>query len=147
MAKVLVILVVALVLEAMGVVFLSKGLRQIPGVERISVAEIVRVAKEGLSNGYFLLGVLFEAVFFAALLYLISKSDVSFVWPLTSLGFVLTTLAARFILHEHVSAMRWLGVFLIMVGAAVVSWTEHQKTVARPGSQPRDSATAVERSD
>lgn len=142
MAKLLVILLVALVLEATGVVLLSKGLHQIGNVERVSGAEIVRVARQGLTNGNFLLGVFFEALFFAGLLYLMSRSDVSFIWPLTSLGFVLTTLAARFILHEQVSAMRWCGVLLIVLGAAVVSWTEHQKSALPPSAPSSESTPA-----
>lgn len=140
MVKVLAILFVALVLEAMGVVFLSKGLRQISSVEQLSAAEILRVAKQGVTNQNMLLGVLLESVFFGALLYLISRSDVSFIWPLTSLGFVLTTLAAQFVLHERVSATRWFGVILIMLGAAVVSWTEHQKRTTEPCAPNAESS-------
>jgi len=142
MAKLLVILLVALVLEATGVVLLSKGLHQIGNVERVSSAEIMRIARQGLTNSNFLLGVFFEALFFAGLLYLMSRSDVSFIWPLTSLGFVLTTLAARFILHEQVSAMRWCGVLLIVFGAAVVSWTEHQKSALPPSAPSSESTPA-----
>jgi drug/metabolite transporter (DMT)-like permease len=50
------------------------------------------------------------------------------VWPLTSLGFVLTTLAAKYIRHEDVNAMRWAGVFLIMAGAVLVGYSEKLKS-------------------
>ncbi len=56
-----------------------------------------------------------------------SMGDVSFVWPLTSLGFVLTTLAARFILKEEVPPSRWCGVLLIMLGACLIIWSEKVK--------------------
>jgi len=46
------------------------------------------------------------------------------IWPLTSLGFVLTALSAKFILREHVAGTRWIGVALIVAGAALVSWSE-----------------------
>ena len=70
----------------------------------------------------------------AGILILMSKGDVSFIWPLTSLGFVLTTLAARFILGETVSPVRWLGVFLIMLGACLIIWSE--KSRENPGLAP-----------
>jgi drug/metabolite transporter (DMT)-like permease len=124
MTKILCVLLIGLVFEATGVVFLSKGLKEVPGIERMSVAAVLRLVKAGATNGSLLLGVFCEAVFFGTLLWLMSKSDVSFVWPLTSLGFVLTTIAARFILHEQVSALRWAGVLLIVVGAGIISWTE-----------------------
>jgi uncharacterized membrane protein len=48
---------------------------------------------------------------------LMSKTDISFLWPLTGLSFVFATFAAIWFLGEHVSSMRWIGVALIMVGA------------------------------
>jgi drug/metabolite transporter (DMT)-like permease len=132
MAKLVTILLIGLLCEAVGVVFLNKGLRQLGEVRQVSAAEITRVVKAGATNKHILLGVFFEALFFACLLVLMSKADVSFVWPLTALGFVLTTLAAKLFLHEQVSALRWTGVALIMVGAALVTWTEQSKGKAPP---------------
>jgi uncharacterized membrane protein len=74
-----------------------------------------------------LLGVFFEALFFACLLVLMSKADISFLWPLTGLSFVFATFAAIWFLHEHVSATRWIGVALIMIGAGFISYSEHAK--------------------
>jgi drug/metabolite transporter (DMT)-like permease len=37
---------------------------------------------------------------------------------------VITTLAARFYLHETVSGARWAGVVLIVMGAGLVSWSQ-----------------------
>src|ERR1041385_7860852 len=115
MPKLVAILVIGLIMEAVGVVFLSKGLKQIGEVSHINVSEVSRLIVRGVKNGNILLGVAFEAAFFGTLLYLMSRGDVSFVWPLTSLGFVLTTLAAKFIQHEHVSALRLGAVFLIFL--------------------------------
>ncbi len=56
-----------------------------------------------------------------------AKSDVSFLWPLTALSFVFATLAAIMFLHERVSSLRWAGVILIMLGAALISYSEHSK--------------------
>src|ERR1051325_10200795 len=139
MAKLVIILIIGLVLEAIGVVFLNKGLKQIGEVSQISVSEISRLVGRGATNHNILLGVAFEAAFFGTLLYLMSRGDVSFVWPLTSLGFVLTTLAAKFILHEHVSALRWGGVLLIVAGAALITYSEKL--------QPQKSAPAPVQSD
>jgi uncharacterized membrane protein len=55
---------------------------------------------------------------------------VSFVWPLTSISFVMTTLAAQFILKEKVDCLRWGGVALIMLGAALISVGEYNREKA-----------------
>lgn len=142
MVKLLVILFVGLVFEAVGVVFLSKGLKEVGEVQQVSVAEIARVVKAGLTNPRLLLGVFFEALFFGCLLVLMARSDVSFIWPLTSLGFVLTTLAARFVLHEQVVTVRWIGVCCIVLGAGLITWTEQRKPETAPQAAASESPSA-----
>jgi drug/metabolite transporter (DMT)-like permease len=108
-------------------VFLSKGLKQIGEVQSVSAREVGRIIAKGATNGSILLGVALEAAFFGALLYLLSQRDVSLIWPLTALGFVITAFAAKFILKEEVSALRWAGVVLIVFGATLVSYSEKAK--------------------
>lgn len=148
MLKLLVILLVALVFEAVGVVLLNRGLKEVGTVAQVSPAGIARVIRRGATNGNILLGVFFEALFFAGLLILMSKSDVSFLWPLTSLGFVLTTLAARFYLKEDVTLARWAGVCLIVIGAGIITWTEQTKhgPQTEPGPPPARPAVTPARS-
>jgi len=120
----MVILLVALVIEAIGVVYLSRGLKEIGEVREVSLGEIMGVVRRGAVNPNVLTGIAFEAIFFVALLYLLAQRDLSLIWPLTSLGFVITALAARWILREEVSWLRWSGVMLIVVGACLVSYSE-----------------------
>ncbi len=127
MGKFLVILIVALMFEAVGVVFLSGGLKQIGEPQKMNVPEVAALIKRGATNRNILAGVFFEAVFFGGLLYLLSQRDVSLIWPLTSLGFVLTAIAARLFLGEQVSALRWAGVCLIMLGAGLITYSEKRK--------------------
>ena len=127
MTKFIAILLIGLVFEAVGVVLLSQGLHEIGEVKKISASEIGRIIVRGATNKNVLLGVLFEACFFGVLLYLLSQKDVSLIWPLTSLGFVITALAARWVRHEEVSALRWTGVAIIVIGAALVAWSEQIK--------------------
>lgn len=131
MWKLILILVVALHFEAIGVILLSKGLKQIGEVQEYNVSEVLGLVKRGLTNHNILLGIFFEAIFFVGLLMLMSRGDVSFVWPLTSLGFVITTVAAWLFLHEDVSVLRWVGVMFIMLGAGVITYSEKLKDAKR----------------
>ncbi len=130
MAKLLLILLVGLVFESTGVVLLKKGMTEIGDVKVISAGEVLRVVKAGATNTQILLGVFFEALFFVCLLILMSKSDITFLWPLTALSFVFATFAAILFLHEQVSTVRWAGVVFIMIGAALISYSEHSKKPA-----------------
>jgi drug/metabolite transporter (DMT)-like permease len=132
MSKLFLILLIGLVFESTGIVFLKKGMTQIGDIKVINAGEVARIIKTGVTNSYILLGVFFQALFFACLLILMSKNDISFLWPLTSLTFVFATVAAIVFLHEHVTPVRWLGVVFIMIGAGCISYSEHAKPKAAP---------------
>jgi drug/metabolite transporter (DMT)-like permease len=136
MTKLIAVLLTGLVLEAVGVVFLSQGLHEIGEVKKISAGEIGRIIARGAGNRNMLLGILFEACFFGVLLYLLSQKDVSLIWPLTSLGFVITALAARLVRHEEISALRWAGVIVIVIGAALVAWSDQTKNKSAAPTVP-----------
>lgn len=55
---------------------------------------------------------------------LLSWADLSYVMPVTAIGYVVTAFASRFILGETVSLMRWTGIVLITAGVTLVGRTE-----------------------
>lgn len=132
MLKLLLILMVGLVFESTGIILLKKGMNAIGEMHDYTIVEALRVAKAGVTNPQILLGVFFEALFFGCLLMLMSRSDISFLWPLTALSFVFATFAAMIFLGETVSGTRWIGVILIMIGAAFISYSEHAKAKPAP---------------
>ena len=127
MVRLLCVLLFGLLMEAVGVVLLSKGLKEIGELASVSIPEILRLVGRGITNRNLLAGVALEAGFFGCLLFLLSRGDVSYVWPLTSLSFVFSTLAAILFLGERVSGLRWAGIVFILVGAAIITYTEKQK--------------------
>jgi len=132
MVKLLSILLFGLACESAGVILLKKGMTHIGEINGYNLAEMLRVFKAGVTSPQMLLGVFFEAVFFGCLVLLMSKSDISFLWPLTALSFVFATFAAIIFLGETVSLTRWIGVALIMLGAAFISYSEHAKPKSAP---------------
>ena len=140
MVKLLLILLVGLVFESTGIVLLKKGMNTIGDMKANSVSESLRVLKAGVTNPQILLGVFFEALFFACLLTLMSRSNISFLWPLTGLSFVFATFAAILFLQERVSPIRWAGVCLIVAGAGLISYSEHRPPAAKPVSAPPPQA-------
>jgi len=134
MLRLLSILLVGLTFESTGVVLLKKGMTHIGEMNGVTVGEILRVAKAGATNPQILLGIFFEALFFLCLLILMSKSDISFLWPLTGLSFVFATFAAIWFLNERVSVIRWIGVILIVIGAAFISYSQQVKENPAPPS-------------
>ena len=56
----------------------------------------------------------------------LSRIDVSIAYPMLSVGYVVNALLAMWLFGENVSAQRWLGIGIILVGVTLV---------ARSGSQ------------
>ncbi len=59
-------------------------------------------------------------------LLVLSRTSLSFAYPFASLTYVLILLAARFVLHEEIPLLRWVGVFFIVTGIVLVAQTPHQ---------------------
>jgi drug/metabolite transporter (DMT)-like permease len=151
MAKILIILAIALFFEALGIVILKQGIDRVTAQEKarqggkikVSPRAVLRLIGQGFANARVLLGVLCEAIFFAGLLILMGHKDISFVWPLTSLSMVMTTLAAIVVLGEKVSGVRWTGVVLMMLGAALITWSEQKKQNAAEAARAAEGGAPL----
>lgn len=144
MFKYVIILLIGICFEAGGVVYLSRGIKQI-NEQPAASPTVWRKISAGATNPSVLLGVLMQATFFATLLYLLGKAEVSFIWPLTSLGLILTTLSARFILREDVSGLRWSGVVFIVIGSMLILYSERSRETKAENTDPSTAAPITNR--
>ena len=55
---------------------------------------------------------------------LMSWADLSYILPITAIGYVLSAVAAKVFLAEHISALRWSGTLLIVAGIILVGRTQ-----------------------
>ncbi len=67
------------------------------------------------------LGVALLILWMMSRMTLLSWADLSYVLPVTSVGYVLVALTGVFLLHEQITVKRWAGILLIMAGVALVS--------------------------
>ena len=108
---------------AFGGILLKTGASQIDQMQIHSLAQLIEYLFRLFTNIPSLTGV--ALYFFSAVVwsYLLTKLDISFVQPILALTYVATPLLAILILHEHVPAMRWLGIIIIIAGVFVVART------------------------
>lgn len=67
---------------------------------------------------------------------LLGMADLSFVVPVTAIGYVLSALAGVLVLHEQVPLRGWIGTVIIMAGATLTGLTEHE---SKPDSARTES--------
>ena len=66
------------------------------------------------------LGVVLLITWLLTRMTLLSWADLSYVLPVTSLGYVANALMGRYFLGEHITAARWGGTLLIIAGTMLV---------------------------
>jgi uncharacterized membrane protein len=86
------------------------------------------------------LGVLLLILWLASRMALLSWADLSYVLPVTSIGYVLVALAGRVLLHEQITTKRWAGIALIMAGVALVSAGTAPQTTAKPQPEAAEAS-------
>jgi drug/metabolite transporter (DMT)-like permease len=102
---------------ASGDSMLSYGMKQIGAISLHHPLSLILA----VLNPWVAAGIVLLLAFFASYTTALSWADLTYVLPATSLGYVLLALIARFVLHEHVSPLRWLGIALISGGVGFVA--------------------------
>ncbi len=69
------------------------------------------------------IGVALLIIWLLSRMALMSWADLSYVLPITSIGYVLSAIAGKVFLAEQISGRRWAGTLLIVAGMLVVSLT------------------------
>src|SRR3954462_1375664 len=75
----------------------------------------------GLFQPWVALGVMLLIVWQLSRMTLLSWADLSYVLPVTSIGYVVVALIGKLLLNEAISNRRWAGIVFIMAGVALVS--------------------------
>ena len=112
------IMTVYLGLLLAGQILWKKGLRVLPHAFQGTVSQAVLSLGSSL---YILVGVAVYGVATLLWLYLLSKYDLSYIYPFTSISFILAVTMSVFFLGEAATWNRWLGVMVIGIGVYLVS--------------------------
>lgn len=78
-------------------------------------------------NPFVATGIVLLVCWLLARMTLLSWADLSFVLPLTGLGYILAAVFGKLFLGETVTLVHWMGTILICAGTAMVGSTD-QKT-------------------
>jgi drug/metabolite transporter (DMT)-like permease len=117
---VIAILFVAIMLGAMGQVALKHGMTS---VRAVGVRDVLRDLPGVFGNPYMLAGVFCYGASSVLWLYSMTNLDISFMYPLASLSYVVTTVLAIIFLKERVIPMRWIGLAMIVAGSFLITRT------------------------
>src|SRR5271167_3002766 len=107
------VLFLFLALKAGGNSSMAVGMKQVP--EKMSIDPTLYL--HAMLNPFVALGIVALILSLLTRMALLSLADLSFVLPVTAIGYVIAVLIGKIFLHEAVSRQRWLGTALIFAGA------------------------------
>ena len=117
--RLLIFLLIVVFSSTAGEIAITHGMKKVGGPERLTPREVLAFLGRALGSGWFWLGIPLSAIYFYAMLALLSWAPVSLIVPATALTYVVGTFGAKLLLHERVSPMRWAGVALVCAGVAL----------------------------
>jgi uncharacterized membrane protein len=127
--KTLITVLAMVVCAVTGDLLLKRGMSE-AGAVHFSGPGLGHAFVQMATSGMIWLGILFLLGFMASQMTVMSWADYSYVMPAGAFGYALQTFLAVVVLHETVSAKRWIGVLLICVGVVLVGQTKPRTSEA-----------------
>ncbi len=118
------VLLIFLALKAAGNSWMAWGMKQVP--EKMSMDPSLYL--RAMLNPFVAMGVMALILALLTRMALLSLADLSYVLPVTAIGYVIAVFLGKVFLHETVSHQRWMGTLLIFAGALLVGSTSRKTT-------------------
>jgi uncharacterized membrane protein len=119
-------------LNALGNLSLAWGMKHVGESVNLNPLSFLRV----MMDPAVATGILLLILWLLSRMTLLSWADLSFVLPLTSLGYVLAAVFGKVFLNETVTGAHWLGTGLIFVGTTIVGTTDSKTADTAACKQP-----------
>ena len=110
------VLLLFLALKAGGNSAMAVGMKQVP--EKMSMDPTLYL--HAMLNPFVAMGIAALILSLLTRMALLSLADLSFVLPVTAVGYVIAVVIGKTFLHETVTPQRWMGTLLIFGGALLV---------------------------
>ncbi len=105
---------IVILTNTLGNFLIARGMRALP--ELSSPSGLI----EAIFTPFVAMGIILLIVWLLSRMMLLSWADLSYMLPVTSMGYVANALLGRFFLNEHVTSTRWAGTLLIVGGTILV---------------------------
>ena len=105
----------SVLLGAVGQILLKHGMSSVNGTG------LLGLLRAGILNPAVLLGIFLYGISLVFWLNVLHTQELSYVYPMIAVGYVLVSLMSWWLFQDHVSALRGAGILLICVGVAFVA--------------------------
>lgn len=122
MNKYLPLIILGVLLNASAQLCLKMGMRGI-GIFSFSFENIIPIGTKVALNPFIITGLSCYVISVLVWLLALSRVDVTYAYPLLSIGYIVTAVCGQIFLGENMDAVRWLGVVVICLGVFLITRT------------------------
>lgn len=119
--KILLILVSIDLLETLAQFCFKKSALSFSNFQINSFLDVLNFIRTIIPSGYLWLGLIFVVLIFITWSTVLSRIDLSVAVPVCSFSYITIPLVSMIFFHESISWVRWMGIFLIIIGVILVS--------------------------
>jgi multidrug transporter EmrE-like cation transporter len=118
--KYLPLIMLGVLLNAGAQLLLKEGMRRV-GYFEFAWANTIPVGMQVASNPFVLLGIFAYVVSVGVWLLVLSRVEVSFAYPMLSVGYIVNAVAGYYLFQENLSLSRITGILIIVAGVYLVT--------------------------
>lgn len=122
MARYIPLILAGVLLNATAQLALKQGMRQV-GEFAFRLENLFSVGLRVFLNPYVIGGLTCYVVSVVIWLMVLSRVEVSYAYPLLSVGYIVTALAGRYFFSEALTPARWSGILVICFGVWLITRT------------------------
>ncbi|MFA5092744.1 MAG: EamA family transporter [Candidatus Omnitrophota bacterium] len=125
--KILFLLIICDIFETAIHFFFKKSALAQSSKAIVDIASALDFLKATFGSPYLWLGLFFVVAVFIIWSMVLTKIDLSVAVPIASFSYILIPLVSIIFLHEQITVLRWLGVFLVLIGVIFVSLSSKER--------------------
>ncbi|MDD2752743.1 MAG: EamA family transporter [Candidatus Omnitrophica bacterium] len=125
--KILLLLLASDVLETSIHFFFKKGALTRAEFSVVDLPSALVFLKAVFSSPFLWAGLLTVVAVFIIWSTILSRIDLSVAVPIASFSYILVPVVSVILLHEQISALRWTGILLILIGVILVSLSSKER--------------------
>ena len=115
--------VIVVLTNVLGNTALTAGMKKMGTLDSSPLSYL-----KAILSPWVLLGITFLILWMLTRMTLLSWADLSYVLPVTSIGYILQALIGKYFFAERISGWRWSGTLLIVAGIVLVGLTSPRTT-------------------
>ncbi len=114
------LILAGVLLNAAAQIVIKKGMTEI-GTFDFSLNSLMPIGLKVATSPYVITGIFFYVVSLVIWLMVLSRVDVSYAYPMLSIGYIAAALFGKYFFGEPVGPVRWAGIIVICIGVYLIT--------------------------